>query len=95
MSAETPDPRTRRRRSDDLRAAAAGMRRAFMESQIGKTRPVLLENMLPDGRYMARTDNYIQVCVSGMGKGLKNTPALARLEAVGDSGKMLASAVRA
>ena len=93
MSAETPDPRTRRRRSDDLRAAAAGMRRAFMESQIGKIRPVLLENMLPDGRYMARTDNYIKVCVSGMGKGLKNAPALARLEAVGDSGKMLASAV--
>ena len=95
MASETPDPRTRRVRSDDLRAAAAGMHRAFMDSQIGKTRPVLFENMLPDGRYMARTDNDVQVCVSGAGEGLKNTPALARLDGVADSGKMFASAVRA
>ncbi len=95
MAAETPDPRARRERSDDLRAAAAGMHRAFMASQIGKIRPVLLENMLPDGRYAARTDNYIQVRVSGIGGGLKNTPALARLDAVEDSERMSASAVRA
>lgn len=71
------------------------MHRAFMASQIGKIRPVLLENMLPDGRYAARTDNYIQVRVSGIGGGLKNTPALARLDAVEDSERMSASAVRA
>lgn len=93
MSADTPPPEVRRARSDDLRIAAAQMHEKFMRSQLGKIRPVLLEKMYPDGKYLAHTDNYIKLSVSGLGAGLKNTPASARLDSLISGDTVAASAV--
>lgn len=93
MSADTPPPEVRRARSDDLRIAAAQMHEKFMRSQLGKIRPILLEKMYPDGKYLAHTDNYIKLSVSGLGAGLKNTPASARLYSLISGDTVAASAV--
>lgn len=93
MSADTPPPEVRRARSDDLRIAAAQMHEKFMRSQLGKIRPILLEKMYPDGKYLAHTDNYIKLSVSGLGTGLKNTPASARLDSLVSGDTVAASAV--
>lgn len=93
MSADTPPPEVRRARSDDLRIAAAQMHEKFMRSQLGKIRPILLEKMYPDGKYLAHTDNYIKLSVSGLGAGLKNTPASARLDSLISGDTVAASAV--
>lgn len=93
MSADTPPPEVRRARSDDLRIAAAQMHEKFMRSQLGKIRPILLEKMYPDGKYLAHTDNYIKLSVSGLGAGLKNTPASARLDSLVSGDTVAASAV--
>lgn len=93
MSADTPPPEVRRARSDDLRIAAAQMHEKFMRSQLGKIRPILLEKMYPDGKYLAHTDNYIKLSVSGLGVGLKNTPASARLDSLISGDTVAASAV--
>lgn len=94
MGADTPPPRVRRMRSDDLRAAAAQMHERFMASQLGKVRPILFEKPIEGGRYLAYTDNYIRLEVCGASSGLKNTMAFARLESIIDSSRVLASAVR-
>lgn len=93
MSADTPPPEVRRARSDDLRIAAAQMHENFMRSQLGRIRPILLEKMYPDGKYLAHTDNYIKLSVSGLGAGLKNTPASARLDSLISGDTVAASAV--
>ena len=93
MTADTPPPEVRRARSDDLRIAAAQMHEKFMRSQLGKIRPILLEKMYPDGKYLAHTDNYIKLSVSGLGVGLKNTPASARLDSLISGDTVAASAV--
>ena len=93
MSADTPPTEVRRARSDDLRIAAAQMHENFMRSQLGKIRPILLEKMYPDGKYLAHTDNYIKLSVSGLGAGLKNTPASARLDSLVSGDTVAASAV--
>ena len=49
MGADTPPPRVRRMRSDDLRAAAAQMHERFMASQLGKVRPILFEKPIEGG----------------------------------------------
>ena len=94
MGADTPPPRVRRMRSDDLRAAAAQMHERFMASQLGKVRPILFEKPIEGGKYLAYTDNYIRLEVCGASSGLKNTMALARLESIIDSSRVSASAVR-
>lgn len=63
----------RRARADRLRLVGAELIRRFFESQIGKTRSVLLENQLPSGDYLGYTENYLQVAVNIAEAGLKNT----------------------
>ena len=91
MGADTAPTEVRKARSDDLRACAAQMHRSFMLGQCGKTRPVLLEKMLSNGSYLAHSDNYIQLEVSGVPVGMKNRLATASLDSVSGCDKILAS----
>lgn len=93
MSADTPPPDVRKARADDLRIAAANLHREFMRSQCGKIRPILLEKRFPNGLYLAHTDNYIELAVTGLPDGLKNTLAAARLDKVVGSKKIFATAI--
>lgn len=87
----TPPKPERKSRADLLRETAAALSEAFIQSQTGTTRTILLENQLANGDYIAYTDNYMQVAVNIKERGLKNklakvkltspiTPALTRAE---------------
>jgi len=72
MKDSTPPKPIRKARADQLRAIGAELENSFIKSQIGKTRPVLLENQLPNSDYLSYTDNYIQTLVNIPAKNLRN-----------------------
>ncbi len=53
--------KTRNDRTTQLRSLSEKKKRAFYESQLGKTRTVLFESELRDGKMQGYTDNYIRV----------------------------------
>ena len=85
MAENTPPECVRKKRADDLRAAALEVERKFFKSQLGKVREVLLENKLANGDYLSYTDNYIQTLVNIPEDGLRNTLKKVRLECLESS----------
>ncbi len=85
MAENTPPEYVRKKRADDLRAAALEVERKFFKSQLGKVREVLLENKLANGDYLSYTDNYIQTLVNIPEDGLRNTLKKVRLECLESS----------
>jgi threonylcarbamoyladenosine tRNA methylthiotransferase MtaB len=60
-------PATAAARAGILRDLDAKKRRAFMEQNLTRIRPVLIEAQKSDGRWSGRTDNYLPVVVAGPG----------------------------
>jgi threonylcarbamoyladenosine tRNA methylthiotransferase MtaB len=53
--------KVRGQRTTMLRGLSEKKKRAFYESQMGKTRPVLFEHDVKNGKMEGYTDNYIRV----------------------------------
>jgi len=58
---DTVPLKLRNDRTTQLRSLSEKKKRAFYESQIGKTRPVLFESEVRDGNMQGYTDNYVRV----------------------------------
>ncbi len=78
-AASAPPPSRMRFRTEGLRTAAKKLYGKFLETQFGKKRTALLENRLPDGSYIAHTDNYIKLRIGGLPPGMKNALVEAEL----------------
>ncbi len=89
----TPDIAIRKARADDLREVTKQINKTFLKSQTGKIRPVLLENRLSNGAYMAYTDNYIQLQVHGLPEGMRNQIVNVKLEASQTSSQLEARVI--
>ena len=58
---DTVPLKLRNDRTTQLRSLSEKKKRAFYESQLGKTRPVLFESEVRDGNMQGYTDNYVRV----------------------------------
>jgi threonylcarbamoyladenosine tRNA methylthiotransferase MtaB len=76
-------PHTRHLRNAILRSLSQKKRRAFYESMIGRTVPVLLEGDCENGLRFGFTDNYVRVGVP-VGTAEQNTLVPVKLEAIED-----------
>jgi threonylcarbamoyladenosine tRNA methylthiotransferase MtaB len=72
------DERTKKARSARLLALAAEARASFAQRAIGTQARVLLEQRLPDGRWVGHAEDHVLVAVPGDGIDLEN--ALARVQ---------------
>ena len=75
------DRATKAKRSKQARAVVAETRRAFLESMIGKTLPVLFETQ-EDGLWQGHSDNYLEVRAEG--ESLRGTVHDVRINAVSE-----------
>ncbi len=75
----------RNNRSKMLRSLSIKKRRAFYESQLGITRPVLFEDDIEDGNISGFTDNYIRV-VTKYDPVLVNEIKMVKLSRINNSG---------
>ena len=80
-------------RAAQMRAVSDSLRAAFFKSQFGKVRPLLLENMVADGVYLAHSDNYIGCVVRAGAPGMKNCVLEARIGNPVGAGRVEAFAV--
>lgn len=85
---DVPEPAERKARADELREVAARLHLRFAETQVGKVRPLLLENKISDGAYFAHTDNYIQASVALAKDGMKNALVRARIARANSDGSV-------
>lgn len=85
---DVPEPAERKARADELREVAAQLHLRFAETQVGKVRPLLLENKISDGAYFAHTDNYIQASVALAKDGMKNALVRARIARANSDGSV-------
>lgn len=69
----------RRERSEQLRTLSLKKRRAFYQTQLGNTLPVLLEEKTEEGFILGYTDNYVRVGIP-YEEGLHNTIQLVHLQ---------------
>jgi threonylcarbamoyladenosine tRNA methylthiotransferase MtaB len=53
--------KVRNDRTAQLRSLSEKKKRAFYESQLGRTRPVLFESEIRNGNMQGYTDNYVRV----------------------------------
>jgi threonylcarbamoyladenosine tRNA methylthiotransferase MtaB len=75
----------RRERSEQLRTLSLKKKRAFYESQLGNTLPVLFEEKTEDGFILGYTNNYVRVGVP-YEEGLSNTIQLVHLQELTTAG---------
>ena len=85
---DVPEPAERKARADELREVAARLHLRFAETQVGKVRPLLLENKISVGAYFAHTDNYIQASVALAKDGMKNALVRARIARANSDGSV-------
>ncbi|HLA16402.1 MAG TPA: MiaB/RimO family radical SAM methylthiotransferase [Candidatus Limnocylindrales bacterium] len=62
------DAPTRKRRAADLLRLAADARGSFTRRAVGHERRVLFEDREPDGRWVGRAEDYVEVAVGGAGE---------------------------
>ena len=91
-AAEMPDQvaeNEKEKRVHRLMALEKQLATAYRESLLGETRPVLLEEPLPDGRMGGYTPEYVQVAVSGGESGQLVSVLLTGLTEEGMKGSMV------
>ncbi len=85
---EQVDYAVRKKRAKMLRVLSAKKRRAFYESQLGKTHEVLYEGNFKDGYITGYTENYVKVKAIWNPE-LVNTRQLITLKSIADDGSVL------
>lgn len=83
-------PQVRKKRSKMLRGLSVKKRRAFYESQIGKTKTVLFEDENKAGYIQGFTENYVKVKLP-WNPHLANTLQEVRLDEIGEKGMIRAT----
>ncbi len=85
--------KTKQERAKIMRALSDFLKLKFYNSQVAKTREVLLENQ-ENGKYFAHTDNYIPVSIDIEEKNLTNKLALVELQKIANLDKIEAKLLK-